>query len=363
MRNFLKPLFRGKSTRQSVEILPQKETIEISAGQTILECALANGIAYPHNCTVGTCGSCKSKLVEGEVKALSDFGYTLSKLELEAGYILACQAVPRGANTIVHIADPGADLPAPEKFQGRIIATEPLTHDILKVTVDFDRPLRFVAGQYASFALPELGRARYYSFADPPVREGRRSVSFFIRKIPGGEFTEALFAGKLADRSFDVEAPHGSFHLRPGNDAMVCIAGGSGLAPILSVLEGMRKNRVKRPCLLMFGARAQADLYALDQIKDLRGSWLDDFEFLPILSQEPADSDWTGARGFVTEHLADATARKQWTAFEGYMCGPPPMIDSGIEKLVALGVPLERIYYDKFTDGAVLAEAIELAAG
>jgi p-cymene monooxygenase electron transfer component len=362
MGNFLKSLFGGSSARQRVEIRPLGETVELSAGQTILEGALAQGLPYPHNCTVGTCGSCKSKLVEGEVKALADFGYTLSKQELDAGYILACQAVPRGATTVVQIADPGADLPEPECCQGKLAATESLTHDILRVTIEVDRPVRYVAGQYASLRLPEFDRARYYSFADAPVREGRSTLTFFIRKIPGGEFTEALFSGKLAGRVFEIEAPHGTFHLRPGNDPMLCVAGGSGLAPVLSVLEGMRKNRIRRPCVLMFGARTRADLYALDQITDIRGGLLEEFEFLPILSQEAADSDWDGARGFVTEHIANIVARKHWQNFEGYMCGPPPMIDAGIEKLTTLGVSLERIHYDKFTDGATRAEQSVAAA-
>ncbi len=353
MRSLLKSLFGGGSKVKSVvEIRPQGIRIDVQPGETILQAALSQGIAYPHNCTVGTCGSCKTHLSEGNVKALSDFGYTLSKEELAAGYILACQAEPRDALTIVEIADLGADLPPPEKYSGKIISTEALTHDIVKMVVEADRPVKFVAGQYATFRTPDMqGRGRNYSFADAPIRTGSKTLAFFVRKVPGGRFTEALFAGALTGQPLSIEAPHGSFRLHPGEAEMICIAGGSGLAPLISVLEDMRKRRVRRPCKLLFGARTQADLYALEQIDSLRASWLDSFIFLPVLSHEPSDSDWKGARGWVTDHVASVGVPTDWSRAEGYMCGPPPMIDAGISKLTALGVGLEQIHFDRFTDG------------
>jgi NAD(P)H-flavin reductase/ferredoxin len=360
MRSLFKSMFGGGSAPRLAEIQPLGVTIEVASGQTLLEAALAQGVAYPHNCTVGTCGSCKTRLIEGQIKAASDFGYTLSKPELEAGYILACQSVPRQARTVVEIAAPGADLAAPESFDARIVGTESLTHDIKKVTVETDRPVRFVAGQYASFVAPGLTRSRNYSFADAPQRAGKTTLTFFIRNVPGGEFTGALFAGVLTGQALKMEAPHGAFYLRPGAAPMVCIAGGSGLAPLLSVLEDMRMRRIRRPCTLLFGARTQADLYALDQIKNIAGSWLESFEFIPALSQEPDASDWAGARGFVTDFISKAGAKLQWSAAEGYLCGPPPMIDAGIEKLVELGIPLRNVFYDKFTDGAVSAAGADV---
>lgn len=352
MRRLIKSLFGGAKPQQFVEIRPQGIRIEVASGETILQAALAQGIAYPHNCTVGTCGSCKTHLTEGAIKALSDFGYTLSKEEMAAGYILACQAVPREALTVVEIADLGADLPPPENFNGKIVGMEALTHDIVKMVVETDRPVKFVAGQYATFHAPGLkDRGRNYSFAEAPQRAGSKTLVFFVRKVPGGRFTEALFSGGLAGQPLGIEAPHGSFRLRPGNDEMVCIAGGSGLAPLLSVLEDMRKRRVRRPCTLLFGARTQADLYALEQIKSLASSWTEAFTFTPVLSHEPTDSNWTGERGWVTDFIPKRPDPAAWDRTEGYMCGPPPMIDAGIAALIRFGVRLDRIHYDKFTDG------------
>lgn len=351
MRNLFKSVFGGGSAARVVEILPLGARIELASGQTILEAALAQGVAYPHNCTVGTCGACKTRLAQGRVQACSDFGYTLSKRELEAGYILACQAMPRDAHTVVEIATAAADLRPPEFFEAQIVSTEELTHDILKVVVRTERPVMFVAGQYASFEAPGIPRSRHYSFADAPQRTGRMTLAFFIRKAPGGEFTGALFAGTLTGKRLKMQAPHGDFHLRPGAVPMVCIAGGSGLAPLLSMLEDMRMRRERRPCVLLFGARTQADLYGLGAIRDIAAAWLDPFEFVPVLSQEPETSGWTGARGIVTDFIAKAGKHFQLSTAQGYLCGPPPMIDAGIEKLVDLGIPPDSIFYDRFTDG------------
>ena len=346
---FLKSLF-GPKEAKFVTVAPFGSRYEVPSGETMLEAALKNGVPFPHNCTVGTCGSCKCKLKKGRVSALTDFGYTLSQQEIAAGFILACQAIPKEAETEVEVESSAADTPKPEKFEGKIVETKTLTHDILQVTVELDRPIKFVAGQYANLKYPNIRRARNYSFADAPDREGRKRLNFFIRKVPKGAFTEDLFNGTLKDVPLDIDAPHGNFHLQAGAEPMICIAGGSGLAPLLSVLEDARKNRVKRPCAFLFGARTQADLYCLEQIAVIQQNWAEKFVFLPVLSHEPADSSWTGARGLVTQFITDAMPGIDWSKAEGYMCGPPGMIDAGIASMTEVGMSIEKIFYDKFTD-------------
>jgi len=357
MVSFLKNLFKPK-TVPTVEVKPFGASFEVPAGQTVLESALEHSVPFPHNCTVGICGACKCRLVEGRVKAITDFGYVLSQQELDAGYILACQAVPQDERIVVQVQAGIEDAPPAERYQGTIVATESLTHDILRVTVEVDRPLRFVAGQYANLKSSALTLPRCYSFADAPEREGNRRPSFMIRKVPGGAFTEALFAGTLNGAALSVEGPLGDFHLRTGSGPMICIAGGSGLAPLLSILEDARKKRVTRRCVLLFGARTQADLYALDQVRAIAGGWRGGFGFVPVLSNEQADSDWEGRRGMVTEYLDAALAGEADRGAELYMCGPPVMIDRAIEVACNLGVGLDSIHYDKFTDMSTAARAV-----
>lgn len=353
MASLLKKLF-GRSEPRIATIKPFDVQVAVDGSQTLLEAALAEGIPFPHNCTVGTCGSCKCRLLEGRVSAITDFGYTLSKQELDAGYILACQAQVKGAIT-VEVENPGADLPTPEQFQGRITRTIDLTHDIKAVTITLDRPIDFVAGQYADIAAPGLP-SRSYSFATAPERGGRQEVTFFIRKVPGGQFTETLFAGGLDGAEVGVNGPHGTFFLRGGEAPIVCIAGGSGLAPLLSLLQHARKNRVRRECVMLFGARTQADLYQVEEIKEIARDWLPSLRFVPVLSHEPADSNWQGLRGLVTDHIATTLPEAAPSALQGYMCGPPPMIDAAIAVMTGLGIPLESIHYDKFTDASTTAK-------
>jgi len=336
----------GGKTPKRMQILPQDVTIEFGPGQTLLEAALANGINYPHDCTVGNCASCKARLKQGRVREATPFSYTLSKAELDAGYILSCQAFPRDELTVVEIDSPAVDAPAPETFAARIVATESLTHDILKVSVQADREVNYVAGQYANLRVAGMLRHRSYSFATAPQRSGRNLLEFYIRKVPGGAFTEALFKGELNEQPLDMEAPQGTFHLHAGDAPMLCVAGGSGLAPLISVLEYARTHKLKRRCTLLFGARTQADLYQLDLIRDIAEHWQEEFKFVPVLSHEPADSAWAGARGFVTEHILPEFC----AGAEGYLCGPPPMIDAAIDVMLKYGIPIDKIFYDKFTD-------------
>lgn len=351
MRKFFNALMGRPTEVQQLRVMPQNVTVPIPTGKSLLEAALSAGVPYPHNCTVGTCAACKAKLKQGRVREATPFGYTLSKQELDAGYILTCQAFARDALTELELPDPGAELPPVQQVQGSIVATTALTHDIRKVSVRTEQPVHYVAGQYATLFAPGLARGRHYSFADAPQREGRRELTFFIRKVPGGAFTDALFSGRLDGQPLRIEAPQGGFHLRAGHAPMVCVVGGSGLGPLLSVLEHARNNRIRRRCVLLFGARTQADLYLMEALSALASSWPEPFVLLPVLSHEAQDSGWTGARGWVTDHIASACGDMDLKAAQGYLCGPPPMIDAAIAGMTTLGMPIDAIFYDKFTDG------------
>lgn len=344
-----KSLF-GKAKPKRVEIEPAGVGFDVQSGRTILESALAQGIAYPHDCTVGTCGSCRSKLRSGKVEAITPFSYSLSREELDAGYILACQALPRSDLVVeVEIAD-GAPIAATVQ-SATLVQIEDLTHDIKRVTWRVETPLRWQAGQYVNVRW-QGGDQRSYSFAHAPNAEGHGEVSTFIRHVPGGAFTDVLFNGDPHALQITLDGPHGNFWLRKSDGPMLCIAGGSGLAPILSLLEDAAARRTRRDCILLFGARAQRDLYALDEIAAIRSVWTAGFEFWPVLSEE----ETSGFRhGFVTEQIEAAMA-KLGVGAQAYLCGPPPMIDAAIPILTAAGVPLGEIHYDKFTDASTRAQ-------
>lgn len=349
--SWLKSLF-GKAEPNKVHVRPGGEAFTVPNGETVLESALKLGLAYPHDCTVGTCGACRTRLITGKVEAITPFGYTLSKEELAAGYILACQALPKSdlelevdiaASTIRQIVTPAL-----------LVETKPLTHDIMAVTWKTDEALTYQAGQYINVRWNGGDTHRSYSFATAPDVGGQHNVTCFIRHVPGGAFTDALFDGRAQEFSYELDGPHGQFWLRPGKGPILCIAGGSGLAPIVSLLQDAARKRVRRDCVLLFGARGERDLYGDAEISEIRSAWTAGFDYWPVLSEEQTE---TRRQGLVTDHIPAAIERLGPGA-SAYLCGPPPMIDAAIAMLVAHGMPMEQIFYDKFTDSSTASKQV-----
>ncbi|WP_374413771.1 2Fe-2S iron-sulfur cluster-binding protein [Novosphingobium colocasiae] len=340
----------GKKAPPKVVLEPSGTTFEVGKNKTVLESALEQGIAFPHDCTVGTCGSCRSRLVSGKVDAITPFGYTLSREELQGGYILACQAVPE-SDLVIEVDLPSAD-EAPVQTAGRIVESIDLTHDIRKITWQVDSPLRYRAGQYMNVSWPGSPGHRSYSFSAKPSADGSGRVSAFIRKVPGGAFTEPLFADSFAATEFVIEAPHGGFWLRDGDGPILLVGGGSGLSPLMSLLEDALARGVARDAVLLFGGRGARDLYCLDEIAAIGAQWKGRFDFWPVLSEEAVD----GMRhGMVTQEIPAAIAQLGGSqGLQAYMCGPPPMIDAAVAVLTGGGVGLSAIHYDKFTDASTL---------
>jgi p-cymene monooxygenase electron transfer component len=344
--SFLKKLF-GKREPSEVRLEPSGVRFTVPPTETILERALKEGLSYPHDCTVGTCGSCRSRLVEGKVDAITPFGYTLSREELEAGYILACQALPRSA-LVLEVCLEAASLPPATSVDAQLVRLDDLTHDIKRATFALDVPLDYLAGQYVNISWPGDERSRSYSFSSKPLEGGRAQISTFVRRVPGGAFTEHLFFGDPFATRYKLDGPHGNFWLRDGASPILCVAGGSGLAPILSLLEDAAARGLARDCLLLFGARAERDLYAKEEIAAIAAAWKGRFGFRPILSEEKVAGL---EHGLVTSFIGAAVADLGGTS-HAYMCGPPAMIDAGVGALALAGIMLEHIHYDKFTDAS-----------
>lgn len=334
-------MFWRTSKPKPVTATINDQAITVEPKETLLQAALRQGVDFPYSCRVGGCATCKCRLLDGKVKELTRADYILSDEELDQGYILACQSVPRSD---IRIAVPMADGPAARTISGRVVARELLTHDIVELRVQLDDSLRYKPGQFAELALQSLpGMSRSYSFATA-VRPDSQ-VSFFVRQVPGGVFSTHAHKQVTLGERVTVTGPLGDFWLRAAEVPLLLIAGGSGLAPILALLEDALANAVARPVTLLFGARGQRDLYALAEIRALAAEWPAAFTFVPVLSDEPAGSDWAGERGFVTAALAG----RMTPDCHAYLCGPPPMIDSAVALLLDHGVARAHIHADRFT--------------
>lgn len=323
------------------------QTIEVNPQETLLNAALRHDIEFPHSCRVGGCAACKCQLTAGKVKELTDVGYILSDEDLDNGYILACQSVPE---TDISIS---LDLPQQsiEKTAGKVIAQKRLTHDITELVVRTDTPVSYQAGQFADLTLASLpDLARSYSFASVPASPSNRfqnkenTLSFFVREVPNGRFSGAINQKDLIGERIDVKGPLGDFWLRPAQNPIVMVAGGSGLAPVIAMLEAEVQQSRHRPLLLLFGARNQQDLYALERIDNIRRHWHAGFEFIPVLSDEADSSNWNGKRGLVSDFIQPALLPES----HAYLCGPPAMIDAAETVLKNLGISAQHIYADRF---------------
>jgi NAD(P)H-flavin reductase/ferredoxin len=342
-----------QSKKRFVSAQINDQPITVNAGETVLQAALRHGIEFPNSCRVGGCGTCKCRLTTGKVKELTETGYLLTADEIDRGYILACQSVPRSD---VGIAVDLSQRASQRTVSGRVVEQRKLTHDITHLRVQLDEPMPYKAGQFANISIEgQQGAGRSYSFAVPARDDGQ--VSFFVRKVPGGHFSSLVNDQDVVGRSVRVDGPFGDFWLRPSDAPLLLVAGGSGLAPILAILQEALSAGVARSVTLLFGAREERDLYALEEIEAIAREWRGSFRFVPVLSAAADDAGWAGERGLVTEKIPGLLE----PGSHALLCGPPAMIDGAIALLRDQGVPRQRIYFDRFTTRADVAAPVEAA--
>ena len=364
-------LFRRSPSSFKLQINSPALTLEVQAKESLLVAALKQGVAFPHNCRVGGCGECKCKLVSGKVKELSDKSYLLSSQELAQHYILACQSLPRSDLVIEVALREVAASAEVVHTPARIVALTPLTEDIVHLQLQAQLPMAYRAGQYAEFELPDAcGDAkapgqgatptptpipipiptRCYSFASAQNPAPGDVLDFFIRKVPDGAFTHWLFTQARVGQALQIRGPFGDFGLHADASPMVCIAGGSGLAPIKAMLEqAIRDGQTRRALVLILGVRTQADLFAQDDIDQIRRQWSGRFSYHPILSEDKGQGPWEGLWGMIGEHLP-ALLGEHLPQYQAYLCGPPQMVDACVDVLSRSGMAPQRMHCDRFVD-------------
>ncbi|OZI62714.1 2Fe-2S iron-sulfur cluster-binding protein [Bordetella genomosp. 11] len=326
-----------------VILLEPAHTFTVDDGASILDAASRAGVALPHECTFGGCGTCRVRIVEGSV-AYEEFPLALSEAEHAQGYALACQARPV-SDLVLSIPARGPVLPDPVRATASLARIHRPCEDVLHLVLTLPQGSLpdYQPGQYMNILLPD-GSARSFSMASPP-RAGGTEIELHIRRIPGGRFTDAVLGQAAPGTPLHIEAPLGTFcyhaeDYRP----LLMVATGTGLAPIKAILESLLDDPDCPPVKLYWGMRTEADLYMRDVIE----SWKDrlyEFEFVPVLSR--ADASWQGRRG----HVQDAVAQDYEDLSEHaiYLCGSPDMIVEAKAVFATLGASMEHIYADSFT--------------
>jgi CDP-4-dehydro-6-deoxyglucose reductase/ferredoxin-NAD(P)+ reductase (naphthalene dioxygenase ferredoxin-specific) len=309
---------------------------------SILDAALAAGVPYPHDCRSGECGSCKSRLISGDVMMDGCAPEALTAEERATGLILACRSRPRGDVEVEWLQGASVtDISHPvRRVDTHVVHVERATHDITRLQLAVrGAPLAFSAGQYAQLSFGDCP-ARSYSMANRPDDP---TLEFHIRHMPEG-ITSTYVAKKLQPgERVRLEGPFGTAFLRePITRPLVLVAGGSGLAPMKSILLAALDRQCGRPIHLYHGVREERDLYDAEFIEEL--SSRHGFAYVPVLSADAGNSRCR--TGFVHEVVSHDF--QTLAGYDVYMAGPPPMVDAATAVAVELGVDRENVRADAF---------------
>jgi benzoate/toluate 1,2-dioxygenase reductase subunit len=320
--------------------------------QTVADASYRARINIPLDCRDGACGTCKALCESGDF----DGGYyledALSDDEAQNGYVLPCSMKPR-SDLVLQIATTSAVAKtSAATHRGRVTALDRLSPTTVGLTIEIDDrdALAFLPGQYVNIAVPGTEESRSYSFSSAPQDE---ELTFLVKLTPGGVMSTWLDERAAVGDEITFTGPHGSFFLRESDAPLLLLAGGTGLAPILSILRTLEGNRSDRQMHLLYGVTTDDDLVEVEAIEQLAGAidgltW--DYCVADPGTKAPNQGYVTGLMG--TEHLYDGDAAL-------YLCGPPPMVE-GVRKHVAeLGVTPSGFYYEKFALAAVPTEAAE----
>ena len=317
---------------------------------TLLRAGLRAGLGLPYECNSGSCGTCKVELVSGQVTSLRPDAPGLAERDRAKNRVLACQAQPASDCGIkVRLREENVPRHRPARFRATLAGTRDLTHDMREFRFATRGAPGFLPGQYALFYLPGLEAPRTYSMSN--VDDGSREWHFIVRRVPGGVGTVTLFDKVVPGSEIALDGPYGLAYLRPESPRdLMCIAGGSGLAPILSVARGAVSDpRLDgRGIHVLHGVRTQRDLCAEPELAALPGFGRR-LTFEAVLSEPQADGSatWNGPTGFVHERAREFIGER-WADFEYYFAGPPAMAEAVQRMLIDARVPFPQVHFDRF---------------
>jgi len=326
----------------------EKKELKVKGGSSLLNILNNNKIFLSSACGGrGSCGFCKCKVIEGGGPLLPTETPFLDEDEKKNNIRLACQVKVKQDIKI----EISTGIFAVHEFTGTVTKIKDLTHDIKELTIEITNPknIDFKAGQYVQFVAPRYERSRQsvtraYSISSSP--EQKDLIKLIIKKVPDGLCTTYIHEYLKEGDTVSFTGPFGDFIIKDTQNDMIFIAGGSGKAPIISMLEYLNTHNSKRRLVYFFGARTKKDLYLTELFEKLEKE-LKDFAYVPILSRPEESSEWKGKTGYIMPYLKDFIADP--TKTEAYLCGSPGMIDAVTKELHELKISDDNIFYDSFS--------------
>ncbi|HEY9593610.1 MAG TPA: 2Fe-2S iron-sulfur cluster binding domain-containing protein [Spirochaetia bacterium] len=332
--------------RPLIDINDGARSVPADSGAPILFALMREGVFLPSACGGrASCGQCRVRVLEGAGDHLPEEIALLTAEERARGIHLACQTRVTGD---VRIAVPPHSLGA-RQHTARVAAIRDPVPGMREVELALDDGMRFVAGQYVQLLIPGTERDpkplyRAYSVTSSPRRTGL--LSFLVGRVEGGACSTYIFERLRVGDGITLNGPFGEFRLHEGTGPALLVAGGSGIAPMRSILIDVEERGITRPITLFFVVRARRDLVWEAELRAFE-SRIPGFHFMPILSHPDPNDAWTGEKGGMASVLARLVPRADDA--EACLCGAPGMIESSIAALRARGIAEDRVFFDKFS--------------
>jgi CDP-4-dehydro-6-deoxyglucose reductase len=307
-----------------ITLLPSKHGFDADEDANLLQAGLDAGLHLPYGCRNGACGSCKGRIVAGQVDRGDYQERALSAEEVRDGYALFCSSRALSDLTIEcrELGAARGDIPR-KTLPCRVHKLERLAEDVMAIhlVLPASERLQFLAGQYIDILLKD-GRRRSFSLANAPHDDA--FLQLHVRRVPGGHFTEHVFDALRERDILRFEGPHGGFFLREeSTKPIVLVAGSTGFAPVKAIVEHALHQGAPRPMTLYWGACERAGLY----MNALAESWMaKGVHYIPVLSGPQAGAGWPGRTGLV--HEAVMADLPDLSGHQVYVCGAPAMVDA-----------------------------------
>ena len=321
--------------------------VDCGANEKVLDAAFRNRINLPMDCSDGVCGTCKCKAESGAYDLGDDYiEDALTEDEAAEGLVLTCQMVPKSDCVIAVPVPSSACKTGTAVFQAVVAQVEPFGDAAYELVLDVaDAAPVFLPGQYVNIGVPGSGQHRSYSFSSAP---GAQRMSFMIKQVPGGLMSSWLGTAQTG-QALEMTGPLGSFYLRTVTRPLLFLAGGTGLAPFLAMLEVLAVQGASQPVHLIYGVTRDQDLVMVDRL-EAYAARIPGFTFSTCV----ADAQTAHPRqGYVTQHMS--VEALHGGNVDVYLCGPPPMVEAVQKHFKAEGIVPASFHYEKFTPNQQVA--------
>ena len=330
--------YTAKLTKQNI-------TFIINENESILDAAIRQGHNLPYGCRNGECGSCIAEITDGTFFYSGTNPEYLQQETSNEKKVLLCQArVSSDVEINARILETDREIMI-RQFPCRVKLAEKLNDSVMRIILELPKTerLEFLSGQYVDFILPD-GKKRSFSLANPQHED--QILEFHIRHYDGGLFSEYAFNELKNNVLLRIEGPLGQFTLHNAERPIIMIAGGTGFAPIKSIVEHALKINDPRSLHIYWGARLKSDLY-LHEIADQWAKKYSHITYTPVLSEiDNLEENWSGKTGYVHESVLEDYS--DLSDHDVYASGPPPMIDAIRKTFPEYHLQKESLFSDSF---------------